>query len=69
MSRKLRLVAMCAYRVSNTEIHFGRLGKISSGETPGPRISRQMKAKATKFLRACGQSMGRICPFAYVKRL
>lgn len=53
---------MCACTVSNTEIHFGRLGKIPFQESPGPRISRLMKPKTTKFLRACGQSIGRAVP-------
>lgn len=59
---------MCVCRVSNTQT-VGRLGKISSQETPGTRISRLVKPKTTKFLRACGQSIGRDYPFAHVKWL
>lgn len=60
---------MWAWNFSKTETHFGRLGKISSQETPGTRSSRLVKPKITRSLRAYGQSIGRGYSFAHVKWL
>lgn len=59
---KMRLVAVCACRFSNTEMRFGRLGKISSQESSGTRISRLVKPKITKFYRHVARTLAEAIP-------